>query len=285
MIRGLVLDIDGVLVGEKIGFNSPWPHPDVIRRLKGIRATGIPIILSTGKPHFSIEKIITDCRLDTPHVVNNGAIIIDPMHGRIIKKHVMDPTLVTRLIRTFLDADMYVEVYTPDAYMIQKSQYRDNLTPVHAHVLQREPIMVDNLAVEAEKHDIIKVMPVATDETDWPRLMALFAPFAAHAELSLGLHPVANPHQFGGITAKGVSKRQSTLDALECLSLGIRDCLGVGDSASDWQFMELTGFSAAIGNAADKLKVLVRSMGKTGYIAERSVDENGILPILDHFGL
>ena len=33
----IILDIDGVIVGEKIGFNSPDPHRDVIEKLKKIR--------------------------------------------------------------------------------------------------------------------------------------------------------------------------------------------------------------------------------------------------------
>ena len=33
-IKAIILDVDGVIVGEKIGFNSPNPHPDVIEKLK-----------------------------------------------------------------------------------------------------------------------------------------------------------------------------------------------------------------------------------------------------------
>ena len=35
-IQALILDVDGVIVGEKIGFNSPHPHPDVVSALKEI---------------------------------------------------------------------------------------------------------------------------------------------------------------------------------------------------------------------------------------------------------
>jgi len=37
MIKAVILDIDGVIVGEKIGFNSPYPHLKVFELLKKIR--------------------------------------------------------------------------------------------------------------------------------------------------------------------------------------------------------------------------------------------------------
>ena len=56
-IKLIILDVDGVIVGEKIGFNSPNPHPEVISKLKSIHEQGIPIVLCTAKPHFAIKSI------------------------------------------------------------------------------------------------------------------------------------------------------------------------------------------------------------------------------------
>ncbi len=286
MIRGIITDIDGVIVGEKIGFNSPFPHPDVIESIKNIHDAGTPVTLCTGKPHYAVGKIITNCGLNNPHVTDGGAIIIDPITHTIIRQHAIDPTLVTELLKTFLDASMYVEVYTPDRYIIQKSQIRDNLTPVHAHVLQTNPTIVDDLIAEAAMHTVIKIMPVATDETDKQRLFTLFEPFADRAVMSMGLHPIANPHQFGLITAPGVSKRQSAIDATQSLGIPLSDYLGIGDSTSDWSFMELCGYAATLGNGSEELKKLIVSQkSERGFVTDRSVDENGFLPILDYFDL
>jgi hydroxymethylpyrimidine pyrophosphatase-like HAD family hydrolase len=48
MISVIILDVDGVIVDEKIGYNSPWPHPGVIAKLKQIEQSGIPISLCSG---------------------------------------------------------------------------------------------------------------------------------------------------------------------------------------------------------------------------------------------
>ncbi len=285
MIRGIITDIDGVIVGDKVGFNSPFPHPDVLARIKKIHDSGIPVTLCTGKPHYAVGQIIRVCGLNNPHITDGGAIIIDPITNTIVKKHVMDPSLVAGLVASCLRTDMYVEIYTEESYIIQKSQVRENLTPIHEHILQTAPVIVDDLVEEAKNHEIVKVMPVATDEEDKKRLISIYEPYKDQLTLAFGLHPIANPHQFGLITAKGVSKKQSAIDATSALQIPLRDYLGIGDSTSDWSFMELCGYAATIGNGSSELKKLVVSKEDHGFIAEHSVDENGALTILDYFGL
>ena len=285
MIRAVILDIDGVLVGEKIGYNSPSPHSDVLAAIQEIHNAGIPVTFCTGKPHYAITQLIDDCSLDNPHITDGGALIIDPLTQNIINKHPMDKELVDQLIHTYLHANIYVEIYTPHGYIIQRNQFRENLTPIHTHVLQTAPTIVESLTAEAKKQEIIKVMPIAKNDLEKVVLMKLFEPFSKRAILSMGVHPIANPHQFGLITAIGVSKKQAALDAIHALNLNIADCLGVGDSTSDWQFMELTGFAATLGNGTTQLKNLVNTKKDHGFVTDNSVDENGILKIFKHFSL
>lgn len=283
MIRAVILDIDGVLVGEKIGYNSPNPHNAVISAIQKIHTSGIPITFCTGKPHYAIGQLIEDCNLNNPHITDGGALIMDSISKKIIKKYSMSPDLVIQLVNTFIQANIYVELYTPQGYIIQTNQFRENLTPVHTHVLQTPPHIVESLRKEAEKSEIIKVMPIAKNEEEKEKLIQLFAPFSSRATLSIGVHPIANPHQFGLITALGVSKKQSAFDAMAALGVPMAECLGVGDSTSDWQFMEHTGYAATLGNGTTMLKNYVGTKKDHGFITDKSVDENGILSIFNHF--
>jgi HAD superfamily hydrolase (TIGR01484 family) len=285
MIRGILTDIDGVIVGDKLDYNSPYPHPDVIARLKTIHQKGMPVILATGKPHYVIGKIIRDASLDNPHITDGGAIIIDPITNTIVRKHVIDPEPVARLVDSCIKAGMYVEIYTPDRYIIQKSQIRENLTPVHTHILQTEPMIVDDLVAESKKHEVIKVVPIATDETDTKRLFDLCAPFSDQLSVAITTHMIALPHQFGIVTKKGISKKQSAIDATQALGIPLSDYLAIGDSTSDWSFMQLCGYIATVSNGSDELKQHVRDAGDHGHIADKSVDENGMLSILNFFQL
>ena len=135
-IKGIILDVDGVIVGEKIGYNSPNPHIDVISKLKEIRDKGIPISLCTAKPHFSIGTIIKEAGLNNYHIADGGSVIINPINNKIVKKHIIDKNAVKEVLTMFIKNNIYTEFYTVDNYFIQKNQECD-ITPKHIH---RRPV-------------------------------------------------------------------------------------------------------------------------------------------------
>jgi len=284
MIKAIILDVDGVIVGEKIGFNSPYPHPDVINRLKKIRQKGISISLCTAKPHYSIQKIIDDAGLNNLHITNGGGVVIDPIDNLILKKHVINKEQCKKVIKQYLDNAVYTEFYSVNEYFIQESQ-KSELTKTHIHILQRDPHVVSSLIDEVQKQDIVKIMPIAKNEDDKKCLTELFEPFKNDLTLSWGIHPIALPHLFGIITAKGISKKQAALEIANSIGVKPEEMLGVGDSSSDWQFIESCGYGGAIGNASDELKKLVCSKGKEKSFVGKSVDENGILDIFNYFSV
>lgn len=126
-------------------------------------------------------------------------------------------------------------------------------------------------------------MPIAKDEKDKERLSGIFKPFEGKLTLSWDIHPIALPLQFGIVTAPGISKKQGAISIAKNFNVFFDEMLGVGDSASDWQFIEMCKFGAAIGNAKQELKDLVVSKSSEFSYVGQSVDENGIIEILDHF--
>lgn len=281
-IKGIILDVDGVIVGEKIGYNSPNPHIDVINKLKQIRNQGIPISLCTAKPHFSIGTIIKEAGLNNYHIADGGSVIINPIDNKIVKKHIIDKTAVKEVLTMFIKNNIYTEFYTVDNYFIQKNQECD-ITPKHIHILQDNPIVVDDLIEESLNQEVTKIMPIALNEQDQIRVAELFKKMNTDLTLSWGIHPVANPLKFGIITAPGISKKQGAIEISKNMSVDLKDILAVGDSTSDWQFIELCGYGAAMGNASEKLKELVQTKGENNFYIGKDVDENGIVEILDYF--
>ncbi|MBT6755772.1 MAG: HAD family phosphatase [Candidatus Pacebacteria bacterium] len=283
-IQAIILDVDGVIVGEKIGFNSPHPHPDVIIALKEIQNKGIPVSLCTAKPHFAISKEIIDADLDNAHIADGGGVIISPLENKIIKQNNLPTESAVKVLQAFLDVGVYVEFYTADNYVIQKSQAGD-ITQKHNHVIQAEPLQVDSLAEAAKQAQITKIMPIAVDEADKENLNKVFESFKDKLVMSWGVHPVILPLQFGIVTAPGISKKQGAVEISQATEVPLENTLGVGDSGSDWQFIEMCGYGAAMGNAKQDLKDLVATKSEGKSFVGPSVDENGILEIFKHFGL
>ncbi len=284
MIKYLILDIDGVIVGEKVGYNTPSPHPDVLQRLKQLHAAGVSISLCTAKPHYSIGDIIEGAALDNPHVTDAGAVIIDPIDGVVVEKHVLAQDLVKETLATCLENDVYVEFYTVDDYFIQADQV-SHITPKHAQILQREPVVVDSLPERAAQEEVTKVMPIAQDEADKGRIRKLLETYGDRVSLSWGVHPVALPLQYGIVTTPGSSKQAGAEAVLKDLGGSFEQALGVGDSTSDWGFMQRCGYVATLENGTNELKDLVRAKGESNSYIGASVDENGILEILEHFSV
>lgn len=127
-------------------------------------------------------------------------------------------------------------------------------------------------------------MPIALDENDKVRVEKMFEELNTGLTLSWGIHPVANPLKFGIITASGISKQEGAIEISKNIEVPLENLLAVGDSTSDWQFIKMCGYGAAMQNASDKLKELVQTKGENHFkISQKSVDENGIIEILEYF--
>lgn len=283
-IKAIILDVDGVIVGEKIGYNSPYPNKKVTEALKTIQNSGVPISLCTAKPHFAIDKIIMDSDLNNLHITDGGGVIIDPIQKNVFKKHIIPSETVKSVLKALLDEGVYTEYYTVDDYVIQASRVGD-ITTKHTHVIQRPPTQVESLIDSASKADVTKIMPIAVDENDKPRIQAIFEPFKNDLVLSWGVHPVILPLQFGIITAPGISKQKGVIEIANNIGVSLSYVLGVGDSESDWQFMEKCGFVSVMGNAKDTFKELATKSKRNNCFIAPNVDENGIIDVFKHFGL
>lgn len=281
MKKAIILDVDGVIIGEKKGVNTPHPHTEVMAKMKSIRESGIPVVLCTAKPAFAIEYEIKEACLDNPHIADGGGLLVDNT-GKVYEKYTLDAGLAKEVIQTLLDRNIYTEVYTTDDYIIQADQKGD-ITDKHAFVLQRQPKIVKSLLDFCDTHEISKIMQVVADESWKPFGDEVFAPFKERSTMVWAVHPPILPLQFGIITALGISKPQGVINIAKILDVPLENILAVGDSTSDWKFMSLCGFVGAMGNATSELKELTKSKGEGKYIIGDHVNENGILGILDWY--
>ncbi|MDP1722451.1 MAG: HAD family hydrolase [Candidatus Gottesmanbacteria bacterium] len=282
MIRGIILDVDGVIVGSKRGINNPMPHPDVIAALKHLRERGIPVSLCTGKGTFAIREIVEAAHLNNLHIGDGGAVVMDFFNNEVVEKHCVEKEAAKNILTILLSRGTYVEIYTVDGYHIAKNLVSD-ITTKHTEILGREPILTDSLFDIVATKDVVKIMPVAKNEKDKQDIIACLEKFGNSISLQWGLHPTALPFLFGLITAPGISKKSAAMTIAKHTGIPLEQTLGVGDGLTDWNFIRVCGFAGAMGNASEDLKKLVAARPEGTYYIGPGVDDNGVLDIFRKF--
>lgn len=284
MIKAIILDIDGVIVGDKEGINFPLPHQKVIEKFKDLHAKGMPIVMCTTKIGSSIGDIARKAKLSNPHITDGGSLIINFLNNTIIRKHVIDKEIVKKFTTICLKNDVYIELFTPNDYYLQKSQVAD-FTDKRSQVIQLEPTIVNSLLEVAGSKDIIKIINFIKDDKDKPKVEEIVRQFGDRITFIWSYNAFLAPVRPSIVTALNISKAEAAKEVVQYLKLSFDEILGIGDSASDWNFMELCKYVATLENGDDKIKELVKTKGEENYFIAPHVNDNGMLDILKHFSI
>ena len=284
-IDWVILDVDGVLLGEKQGFNYPHPHRKVIEALKAVRESGVQVTLCTGKPAYSLNKIVQDAGLSGPHIADNGGIVADLIGNKTVEKTAIAKSLAQDVLKAFLSAGVYVEAHDGANYYIQKSGFDPKVVEKRTQIMLKEPTVVDSLLSKAHDVELTKIIAFANDEADRPRVERAFSEFADTLSFRWNFVPITNPAQYEIITAKGVSKEYAAGRVSELVGRSFDNAMGVGDGLLDWGFMQKCHYVCAMGNAIPKLKELIKTKGEGCYYVAPPVDEHGVIDAFRHFGI
>jgi HAD superfamily hydrolase (TIGR01484 family) len=285
MIRAIVTDVDGVIVGDKLGFNFPVPNKDVTEAMKHIRKSGLPMVLCTGKGLYPNIQVIKDSYLNNPHITDGGALISDPLEYKTIARYVIDKETVGKVINYSLTHDAYIEIYYDDSYAIQKNQ-KSEITKIHTDIMRQDPEIVDDLVTFAASKNVIKIICIVDEQA----LIDIIDPFFEKTKDRIShvwsIHPALLPRKVTIITKNGVSKKHAVEKVIKSLNVSFDEVLGIGDTPGDWKFMQLCKYAGVVsGEESKELENLVKGKSEGSYFIAKSVNENGILDIFRYFNL
>ena len=279
-IKAIILDIDGVIVGNLEGINFPHPSEKIRKVLRDIHDKGIPVSFITAKPVFAAKENIKLVGIDNPHIANNGSTIFNPIQDKIIYQIVFPANDVLKIVQA-LPKNIYINLFSNYDYYLQK-ELKSNFTDQYAKIVEREPVLADIESI-AKTIPVSKINIYARNDKEKGEVEKVLSKFSGYL-VKWSTHPFIAPIKILNLTAKGGSKRAGVEYLLDFLKVSQEEVLGAGDTIGDWDFMEICGFKAAMGNATKELKDKIDTSDSKQIIGGH-VNEDGILDIFKYFKL
>ena len=162
MIKAIITDVDGVIIGNKKGYNFPRPTPEVQDAFKVLQKKGIPIVLCTGKASYVVEDTIRLLNLKNPHIGDGGTYIFDPLAKKVLKKYLVDPKIAKEVIRKGVERKLHMSITTTTDTFIDVS-HKPHITEKRRQVLGKDIIVVPSLEKFAESVEILKILATTTN--------------------------------------------------------------------------------------------------------------------------
>jgi Cof subfamily protein (haloacid dehalogenase superfamily) len=257
LIRLVLVDVDGTLVGANGVHASVWPA------IERAHAREVHVALCTGRiGRGDALEYARRVEPDGLHVFQNGAVVSRPGEPAEYASRLPEAPL-RALVAISRRERVPLEAYSETRFFIE---FHDALTRVHERHLgmPAEVVSFDQLPER-----IVRAQWVIS-ERDWPRYrdwtLAL-----GDVEPNPATAPWSPGTVFSNLTAKGTSKVSAMRWLAERLGIAPESVAMVGDAVNDLEVMRGAGLAIAMGNAEEPVKReadLVVAASDAGGLAE-----------------
>ena len=259
MVKAIFFDIDGTLVS----FKTHTIPESTLNALAQLREKGIKVFISTGRPKVLMTKAVGDLEFDG-YITLNGAYCFTSDHRDIYKKGIPEED-VERLIEF---NKLHPEI--PFVFVHDDTWFITGVNESVRKVADLIEISIPPVCPieEARGKEILQIMGYFEAGND----KEVFADVLKHCE-PMRWYPL-----FADIIARGNSKSHGIDKVIEYYGIDLQDTMAFGDGGNDIPMLRHAGIGIAMGNAAPEVQ------NASDYVTT-SVDEDGILNALKHFGL
>lgn len=232
--RLICLDVDGTLIGS----DGAVP-PDVWHLAAELRARGIRIAVSSGRPGFgATAQLAALLDPDGWHCFQNGASVLHLGSGAS-RSAALPRDVTAELIRRARATQRILELYTDTEYVCERDTPRAR---AHAALLG---VPFRARPFESLNGAVVRAQWLLPHE----ELEAVLAEPHDGLETSPSTAPTMPDTRFVNLTASGVTKAAATRALAEAYDIPLTDVMFVGDGWNDAAAMEIVGWAVAMGNA------------------------------------
>lgn len=281
MIKAVVTDIDGVILGAIPGVNFPLPSLLTQDTIRDLTTTGIPVGVCTMKAYFAIRNtLIIPLNLTGYHITDGGGVIASGATHTLTTIDSIPHAIAQLVINEFKQNDIYTEYYTTQEYFVSHAtnHTEQKILAGRAENLGVSPSAIDSIG----DNPIIKIYALPESAAKIELVNSIVSRYSVHTTLHWGKNPSGYPELAGIITPPQATKEKGLMRLAEKLSISCKNILALGDSTNDWTFMKHCGYVATPANGTEELKTHVRNHPH-GFVSKDSVNENGFTDIVRHF--
>lgn len=243
-IRLACFDVDGTLLS--LDGNYSLRLKDSIKRIQSL---GIKTAVASGRPYFATRFLWDELGLIDAGVYCTGAQIFEPKHQRLHQAHYLPEETVNQLVAYLRDVDVYYELYTDNAFYVERN-IAPHVLDVHASHLRIAP---EFKSFEGIDGGVVKLLIGADLDKDQDALtrIELAFPECIFAYAALPAYP---QWLFASIIHKEASKESAFDYLLDYYKITNEQVISFGDAQSDMVFLSKAGIGVAMGNAKDDVK-------------------------------
>ncbi len=227
MIRLVASDVDGTLLDHH--GRLPAGRRAAIHRLS---ASGLPLVLATGKLWTSVRRLVDELELAGPHVACNGSVVFSGA-GEVLARTLLDSDVADEVIAALRTRGLVHAVYLADGTIVT-----DRIDAAH-DVL---PLLGEPMPVVGGRdgRGVIKVLAIVAAEAEGD-LRGLAADVARVQRTG---------PRFLEWNAPTADKASGLATVTARLGLTLADVLAVGDAENDVPMLRAAGIGIAVADAS-----------------------------------
>lgn len=239
MIKMVATDIDGTIVDWNLGDFTPA----VKQCIKELKASGVKVVLVTGRMHCATNHIVRELELDTPVISYQGGLIKD-IDGTTLYRQNLPTKYATEVVDWAKNNNIHINLYIDDKLYVEKDndfvkRYTDGKFVPYT-VCPFETLKIENVnkILAIDYNDAEKVTKWVEElQQKFPELYIVKStPFfceigSPQAKKSLGVEFLAKKWQI---------KKE--------------EILTIGDQNNDIELLKAGGIKIAMGNGTPELK-------------------------------
>jgi hypothetical protein len=274
-IKLIAIDIDGTLLDSSYRIGE-----ETRRALAEAIATGILIVLVTGRRFAIARPIALELGLHTPLISHNGALTKHIETLEVIDYHPLSASLARQAVELArpLRADVVCS-YDPQGYgrVVTDIVSEENIKL--RRYLDKSPMIVEQVA---DLRASIREDPIQVMSAGPCALMDQFEQtLAYHLDGKVKLLKTAYPAKdmtILDILAPDCSKAVALAAVVERFGLSRQEVMAIGDNHNDLEMLAYAGLGVVMGNAEERLR-------KLGFPVTATNDENGVAQAIAEFVL